>query len=109
MNYEMERDALRDWVEQLKETPDSVLRSGWKLYTAQELFDAYAATQRTTNMTANVLGRELARQDFVKAGGGMPCLTKSGQLRLWVVRPLDREEYERQAQAANTYDEERGQ
>jgi len=106
-SYEQKRQKLCDWVRKLRENPDGVLSVPHALFRAEDL-RAQFDPENVENISMMMLGRELARQLFIKAGGGMPCPTKThGQVRLWVVRELTEKQYGAQVDAAKLYDEER--
>lgn len=86
------RSDLADWVSQLKESPDTVLRVGdqvlpYALWKAEELMLLYDPDRRG-KVTVNGLARELRRQGFERLYKGQPIPVESGSktARLWAIR-----------------------
>jgi hypothetical protein len=87
------RSDLANWVATLKEDPDTVLRSGGypirhKLWRSEDLLEVYDPDGKG-RVTANGMARELARQGFHRAAGGMGVRTNMGQVKLWHVREIE--------------------
>lgn len=87
---EIVRSDLGAFVAALRESPEGKLRLGGvdlvsDLYTPAELLSIYDPAGRT-NTTANGIGRELARQGFVRACGGTPVRVAGVQTRYWAIR-----------------------
>lgn len=107
------RSDLATWVAQLKDDPDSVLRVGGKvapyvLWRADDLLTLYE-NGRNTRVTGNGMARELSRQGFLRACGGLPVRTKDGSLRLWAVRKVPAAvDIGRPPDVGHFYDKERG-
>ena len=86
---------LASWVRALLSTPDNVLRVGdmtieRDLFTSKELLQLYDPIGRT-NVTANGLGRELARAGVLQVCGGHPVrLVDGSQARYYVIKSRDR-------------------
>lgn len=101
--YKEQKQKLVDWVKQL---PGAL---PFALYTSAELLAAFDP-EKATRLNAYNMGKELSRQGFQMAADRLPCQIEPGrqQVRLWIVRELREEQYGRQAEAVQTYLEERG-
>ena len=89
------RSELDSWIFGLREDPDGYLRRGdviipYRLWTTQELFDLYVAGDANNKkVTANTVGRALAKAGFQQANKGNWILTSSpnGLRRtVWAIR-----------------------
>lgn len=82
---------LATWVRQVLTNPDHVLRVGTipiekDLFTSKELLSLYDPGS-TTNVTANGVGREMARAGFAQVGKGRPFKIADGsQQRYYILR-----------------------
>jgi len=84
------RSDLGNWVHQLREIPDNVLRLDgivipYHLYRSEDLLHIYDPEGKN-RVTANGLSREMARQGIVRAADGMGVRTNDGQVKLWAIR-----------------------
>lgn len=106
------KSELGNWIKNLREDPDSVLRMGtvtipYRLYRAEDLLAIYDP-EGTKRITSIGVARELARQGFVKVANGYGVQTKTnGQCRLWEVRPVPAGVAASNKAAADFYDNER--
>lgn len=107
------RSDLATWVNQLKESPDSVLRVdsmilGYALWRSEDLLALYDPEQRG-RVTVNGMSRELKRQGFQKVANGHGVITEAhGQVRLWAIRDPDKWTSMSGVACAARYDDERG-
>ena len=106
------RSDLGDWVAKLRNTPEAVLKMGmhqlpYRLWRAEDLLRLFDPEQRS-RVTSIGFSRELRRQGFIKAAGGLSIPTKTdGQVRLWIIREIPGMHTLSQASAAKYYDDER--
>lgn len=105
------RSDIGQWVAQLKDDPDTVLRVdtaviSHDLWRAEELLALYDPQERK-RVTANGMARELKRAGFVRPAGTVGVRTINGQVRLWAVRNMDRYAKMNLTQLGEAYDRER--
>jgi hypothetical protein len=106
------RSEHAQWVSQLQDDPDNVLRLGkaavpYSLFSTEDLFVLYRASHERTNITTNTLANELRMQRFSKAYPGA-IRTSTGSKNLWVIRHDDRFKRMTPSQFGEWYDQERG-
>lgn len=108
---ENSRSVLGNWVHNLRDNPDNVLKLGaanmnYDLWSTAELLKIFDPEERG-KVGVRALGVELKRARFYKAAKGIGCRTASGQCRLWAVRNPAKYVNISPTQAAAFYDEER--
>lgn len=87
---ENSRSALANWVHDLRDNPERVLKVGngtidFDLYTTDDLLKLFDPEDKK-RVGIRGIGVELKRARMVKAARGQGCRTVDGQPRLWAVR-----------------------
>jgi hypothetical protein len=105
------RSDIAAWIAQLKEDPDVVLRMDkmlltHRLWRTEDLLKIYDPDHRS-RLTANGMSRELKKAGITRAANGHGCRCKIGQVRLWVIRPIEKKILESVQLCAEFYDKER--
>lgn len=87
---ESSRSALANWVHNLRQHPERVLKIGdvpvaYQLFTAEDLLKIFDPEGRS-RVGVRGMAVELKRAKMNRGGRGMGCRTYLGQLKLWVVK-----------------------
>lgn len=108
---ENSRSVLANWVYNLRENPDKVLKIGgetimYKLFTTEDLLKIFDPEGRS-RVGVRGMGVELKRARMAKAAKGQGCRIGTMQCRLWAVRDAKLLSVATAVQCAAQYEKER--